>query len=190
MTKPNADPVSLSQDKRFEIAEKMAACPFVGTAVASGRLQVLNSAENPLASIDEIARLGDLGGGDLGTRVLKLFARGNHSRWVAPPEDVGTLVPMGTFSLQFGGSQGAHAGHSDILLDDPRAVGRGHQAELRVRGAAMDAADFEAALPADPPPPTGRRPVRAPRPPRRRRHGRLDHRRVGLCADRARATSG
>jgi hypothetical protein len=103
----------------------MAACPFVGTAVASGQLQVLNTAENPLADIDEVARLGDLGGGDLGTYVLKLFARGNHSRWVSPPDKAGDLVPADTFSLQFGGSQGAHAGHSGILLGNPKEVSRG-----------------------------------------------------------------
>jgi len=133
MTKPNTDPVSLSQEERIGIAEKMAACPFVGTAVAAGQLQVLNTVENPLAYIDEIARLGDVGGGDLGTRVLKLFARGNHSKWVTPMDDAGTGVPAGTFSLQFGGSQGAHAGHSGILLDDPREVNRGRfdQAEFK-----------------------------------------------------------
>jgi hypothetical protein len=133
MTKPNTDPVSLPQEERIEIAEKMATCPFVGTAVAIGQLQVLNTAENPLAYIGEIARLGDLGGGDLGTHVLKLFARGNHSSWVAPMDDVGTPMPTGTFSLQFGGSQGAHAGHSGILLDDPREVscGRFDQDEFK-----------------------------------------------------------
>ena len=125
MTKPNTNPVSISQEEQIEIAEKMATCPFVGTAVAIGQLQVLNTVENPLAFIDEIAQLGNLGGGDLGTLVLKLFARGNHSSWVAPTNGTDTRVPSGTFSLQFGGSQGAHAGHSGILLDDPREVSRG-----------------------------------------------------------------
>jgi len=123
--KPNNNPISLSQKERIEIAERMATCPFVGTAVATGQLQVLHSAENPLADIDEIARLGDLGGGDLGTHVLKLFARGNHSRWIVPVEGGDALVPAGTFSLHFGGSQGAHAGHSGILMGDPGAVGQG-----------------------------------------------------------------
>ena len=125
MMKPNNTPVSLSQEERIEIAESMATCPFVGVAVATGQLQVLNTAENPLAGIDEIARLGDLGGGDLGTHVLKLFARGNHSRWVVPVEGIDAFVPTGTFSLQFGGSQGAHAGHSGILLGNPDEVSRG-----------------------------------------------------------------
>lgn len=125
MTEPKTTPVPLSEDQRKEIGERMATCPFVGTAVATGQLQVHNSAEAPLAAIDDIAQLGDRGGGDLGTRVLKLFARGNHSRWVVPAEGVGPFVPDGLFSLQFGGSQGAHAGHSGILLGDPNEIGRG-----------------------------------------------------------------
>jgi len=125
VTKPNKDPVSLAREDLNEIAERMATCPFVGAAVATGQLQVLNTAESPLASIDEIARLGDLGGGDLGSRVLKLFARGNHSRWVVPMQGTDPFVPTGTFSLQFGGSQGAHAGHSGILLGNPGEVGHG-----------------------------------------------------------------
>lgn len=125
MAKPNKDPVPLSIEERNEIAEKLATCPFVGAAVATGQLQLLNTAENPLASIDEIARLGDLGGGDLGTHVLRLFARGNHSRWLVAAKGIDPFVPTGTFSLQFGGSQGAHAGHSGILLGNPDEVGRG-----------------------------------------------------------------
>ncbi|MFE8072579.1 hypothetical protein QQM79_16080 [Marinobacteraceae bacterium S3BR75-40.1] len=125
MTTPSTDPVPLSQEARRDIAERMATCPFVGTAVATGQLPVLHDAEHPLADIESVVRLGDLGGGDLGSLVLKLFARGNHSRWVSPPELAGQRVPTGTFSLQFGGSQGAHAGHSGILLDDPREIGHG-----------------------------------------------------------------
>jgi hypothetical protein len=125
MIEPINTPVTLSQEERNEIAEKMATCPFVGTAVATGQLSVFNTSEIPLAAIDEIARLGDLGGGDLGTRVLKLFARGNHSRWMIPKEGVDPFVPSGMFSLHFGGSQGAHAGHSGILLGDPKEIGRG-----------------------------------------------------------------
>jgi hypothetical protein len=124
----------------------MATCPFIASAVATDQLQVLNTAERPLARIEDVARLGDTGGGDLGTRVLKLFARGNHSRWIVPveagtgedqdrggggaprsdrPDARGEQVPNGTFSLHFGGSQGAHSGHSGILLGDPGDIGRG-----------------------------------------------------------------
>jgi hypothetical protein len=125
MTEANDTPLSLSPEERKQIAEKMATCPFVGTAVAAGQLSVYNSPQNPLAAIDEIGRLGDTGGGDLGTKVLKLFARGNHSRWLLPTNNTDPFVPSGLFSLQFGGSQGAHAGHSGILLGDPMEVGRG-----------------------------------------------------------------
>jgi hypothetical protein len=125
MTKPNNTPMSLSPVERKQIAEKMATCPFVGAAVITGQLRVLNTAKTPLASIDEVAQLGDLGGGDLGTHVLKLFARGNHSRWVVTAKGNDPFVPAGTFSLEFGGSQGAHAGHSGILLGNPDEVGCG-----------------------------------------------------------------
>lgn len=125
MAEPTTDRVNLSEKQRLDIAERMATCPFVGAAVATGMLKVLNTAEVPLASIDEIALLGDSGGGDLGRNVLKLFARGNHSRMLDAGEGTESLVPPGTFSLLFGGSQGAHAGHSGILLGDPNAVGQG-----------------------------------------------------------------
>lgn len=132
MTLSRTEHETLSEDQRSEIAEKMATCPFVGTAIATGRLSVFKSVGNPLAGINEVAHLGDLGGGDLGTRVLKLFARGNHSRWVVPGNGAGSFVPNGLFSLHFGGSQGAHAGHSGILLGDPDAIGQGRldRAEL------------------------------------------------------------
>ena len=80
MAEPSNDPVQLSAEQRKEIAEKMTTCPFVGTAVATGLLQGLNTADNPLASIDDVATLGDSGGGDLGTNVLKIFARGRPVR--------------------------------------------------------------------------------------------------------------
>ena len=130
--KPTDTPLALSPEERRQIADKMTTCPFVGTSVATGQLPVLNSAENPLAELEEIARIGDTGGGDLGRHVLKLFARGNHSRWIVASDDGDALVPNGTFSLIFGGSQGAHPGHSGILLGDPKepAQGRFNQTEF------------------------------------------------------------
>ena len=125
MTTSTNSALKLSREARNEIAEKMATCPFIGAAVATGLLPVQHTSDNPLATIEDVARLGDLGGGDLGTRVLKLFARGNHSRWIAPTIDISPFVPSGMFSLHFGGSQGAHPGHSGILLDDPSKVGQG-----------------------------------------------------------------
>jgi hypothetical protein len=125
MTKANTDTVDLKPEQRIKIVEKMATCPFVGTAVATNQLRVLNNAENPLASIKDIEELGNSGGGDLETHILKLFARGNHSIWITPMDLAGKLVPTGTFSLQFGGSQGIHFGHSGILLGDPYEVNGG-----------------------------------------------------------------
>lgn len=115
----------LTAAQRLEIAERMATCPFVGSAVASGSLEVLDSASRPLARIDDVVALGDSGGGDLGSHVLKLFARGNHSRRLGAAAGAEPLVPNGTFDLRFGGSQGAHPGHSGILLGDPAQVGQG-----------------------------------------------------------------
>lgn len=125
MTNHHRKPVPLSEAERREVAETKATCPFVGAAVATGQLRVLHSAERPLAEVDEIARLGDLGGGDLGSNVLRLFALGNHARWIDPKDGVDPFVPTGTFSLQFGGSEGAHPGHSGILLGDPNEPDRG-----------------------------------------------------------------
>lgn len=131
MAKRYDNPVSPTREERVGIAGRMATCPFVGAAVAEGQLPLFNRVENPLARIDDIARLGDSGGGNLGSRVLKLFARGNHSRWVIAEEGADALVPHGTFSLLFGGSQGAHAGHSGILLGDPEEIGRGRFDQLQ-----------------------------------------------------------
>lgn len=124
MSQLSTDPVDLPPDERERVAETMATCPFVGSAVANGLLAVLNSADEPLARIDDVVALGDSGGGDLGTWVLKLFALGNHGERVVGGRS-GEKVPEDTFSLHFGGSQGAHPGHSGILLGDPHEIGGG-----------------------------------------------------------------
>lgn len=123
----NTTPANLTVSERQEVADTMATCPFIGAAVASGLLEVLNTRTEPLASIATVVALGDSGGGDLGRNVLRLFARGNHSFRLplAENERDNALVPGGTFNLQFGGSQGAHPGHSGILLADPEHVGVG-----------------------------------------------------------------
>jgi hypothetical protein len=116
---------------RAAIVEKKATCPFVGTAVALKKLVVLGI-ERPLANIlgkGSVAELGDTGGGDLGTNVLTFFARGNHHFMLGPEQQPGdsdakldTVVPSGTFSLDFPGSQGSHPGHSGILEDDSKGA--------------------------------------------------------------------
>ncbi len=115
----NLDPAQLGQ-----VATKKATCPFIGSAVAQGLLPVRNNAEVPLASISDVAALGNSGGGDLG-EVLKLFAKGNHSRMPTPGQEQGALTPSGHFSLDFPGSQGSHPGHSGILQGDPTQLNTG-----------------------------------------------------------------
>src|SRR5215472_1373778 len=117
-------PANLSADERALIAEKKATCPFVGSVVARGLLAVLNNANDPLANIEDIRRLGNSGGGDLGD-ALVLFPSGNHAFMMG---DSGTLdkpVPAGLFSLEFPGSQGSHPGHSGILEADPKTPDSG-----------------------------------------------------------------
>ncbi|MBI3565412.1 MAG: hypothetical protein HY079_09475 [Elusimicrobia bacterium] len=113
------------------LVAKKATCPFIGTAVAQGRLPVAGDANAPLAGIGDVVRLGNTGGGDLG-EVLKVFAQGNHA---LVPDATGAFTrraPKGFFSLDFPGSQGSHPGHSGILQGDPRTrdSGRFSQADL------------------------------------------------------------
>jgi hypothetical protein len=115
------DRIALSVEQRAAIAGKKAVCPFLGPAVGGGDLPVSGSAARPLAAIADIVALGDSGGGDLGSKVLKLFARGNHSRLPGPSEAFDLPTPPGMMSLDLAGSQGAHPGHSGILLGDPAA---------------------------------------------------------------------
>lgn len=70
--------VELSDDEKNLLVERKATCPFIGSAVAQGDLAVRNDAQDPLASIEDIRRLGNTGGGDLGD-LLVLFASGNHA---------------------------------------------------------------------------------------------------------------
>jgi hypothetical protein len=119
------DSLSLTPQQRAEIARKKTTCPFIGPAVKTGALAVLNSSERPMARIEEVAHLGDMGGGDLGRHVLSIFARGNHNRLPDANGKFEAQTPEGLFSLDFPGSQGAHAGDSDILLDDPDLLDSG-----------------------------------------------------------------
>lgn len=110
--------VELSGDERALVVERKAACPFIGSAVAEGQLPVRNSARDPLASIEDVRRLGNTGGGDLGD-LLVLFASGNHRFMRGDSGRLDLPVPAGLFSLEFPGSQGSHPGHSGILQGDP-----------------------------------------------------------------------
>ncbi len=116
--------VELGGDERALVVERKATCPFVGSAVAQGKLPVRNDARNPLASIDDVRRLGNTGGGDLGD-LLVLFASGNQRFMRGDSGRLDQLVPAGLFSLEFPGSQGSHPGHSGILEGDPAMPGSG-----------------------------------------------------------------
>ena len=116
--------VELINDERALVVEKKATCPFIGAAVAERHLPVRNDAKNPLASIEDVRRLGNTGGGRLG-EVLVLFANGNHARMRNNSGELKQPVSAGLFSLEFPGSQGSHQGHSAILQGDPNILDSG-----------------------------------------------------------------
>ena len=88
-------------------------------------LSVRGTDGNPLAAIEDVRRLGNEGGGDLGD-LLTLFAAGNHAFM---RDDIGVALdepaPTGLFSLELPGSQGSHPGHSGILQGDPKKLDSG-----------------------------------------------------------------
>src|SRR4051812_44563709 len=116
--------VELSPEARDALVEKKATCPFLGSAVAEGKLVVRNTAENPLASIEDVRKVGNSGGGDLGD-LLVVFASGNHAFMLGGSGKLDKQVPPGLFSLELPGSQGSHPGHSGILQGDPNTPGSG-----------------------------------------------------------------
>lgn len=123
----SADPstvVALNAAETVHLVETLITCPFVGSAVSEGKLSVRNSASDPLASVEDVRKLGNSGGGDLGD-VLVLFATGNQALMRGDDGKLDKLVPGGLFSLEFPGSQGAHPGHSGILMGDPETPGSG-----------------------------------------------------------------
>ena len=132
--------VALSANEKEVLVEKKATCPFIGSAVAQGKLAVRNSAENPLASIEDVRKLGNSGGGDLGD-LLVIFASGNHAFMQGDSGKLDKKVPSGLFSLEFPGSQGSHPGHSGILQGDPAIPGSGRLSRadfVRLVGRAKD----------------------------------------------------
>jgi hypothetical protein len=113
------DPTAVSR-----LVETKVTCPFLGPAVASGKLAVRGDADDPLASVEDVRRLGNTGGGDLGD-VLALFAEGNHARMKGSGTRLDAAVPTALFSLELPGSQGSHPGHSGILQGDPNQLATG-----------------------------------------------------------------
>ena len=112
------DALPLGPEELSLIVEKKATCPFVGTAVVTGKLPVDNGATNPLARIEDVRGLGNTGDGDLGN-LLVLFATGNHGFMRGQIGQLNQKVPDGRFALEFPRSQGSHHGHSGILMGDP-----------------------------------------------------------------------
>jgi len=116
--------IEFGEGEKASLVEKQATCPFLGSAIAQGDLAVRNDVENPLARIEDVRRLGNTSGGNLGN-LLVWFAKGNHAFMLG---DSGTLdqpVPNDLFSLVLPGSQGSHPGHSGILEGDPAIPGSG-----------------------------------------------------------------
>ena len=116
--------VALSDTERASVVERKVTCPFVGSAVAQGDLAVRNEANNPLASIEDVRALGNLGGGDLGD-LLTFFAAGNHAFMRGPDGKLNKPAPANLFSLELPGSQGSHPGHSGILQGNPEELDSG-----------------------------------------------------------------
>jgi hypothetical protein len=121
-------PVDLSGDDRAALVEKKATCPFIGSAVAQRLLPVRNTARDPLARIEDVRRLGNTGGSDLGD-LLAHFASGNHAFMRGASGWLDVAVPGTLFSLDFPGSQGSHSGHSGILQGDPATPDSGRLSE-------------------------------------------------------------
>ena len=96
--------VEISGDEKTLLVERKATCPFIGSAVAQGKLLVRNDAKDPLASIENVRRLGNTGGGDLGD-LLVLFASGNHAFMLGDSGKLDKPAPRGLFSLEFPGSR-------------------------------------------------------------------------------------
>jgi hypothetical protein len=139
MSDPNKV-IELSDDEKASVVEKKVTCPFLGPAIAEGRLLVRNDANDPLASIEDVRELGNTGGGHLGD-VLVLFAKGNHLSRRGASGKLDERVPDDLFSLELPGSQGSHPGHSGILQGDSQTLDSGRLSEAdfaRLIGRAKD----------------------------------------------------
>ncbi len=117
--------LTLDPAVRDRMVETKVTCPFLGSVVHQEQLAVSNAPDNPLAGIEDVRRLGNEGGGDLGD-LLVFFATGNHAFMRGSSGlALDAPVPAGRFSLELPGSQGSHPGHSGILQGDPNALASG-----------------------------------------------------------------
>jgi hypothetical protein len=110
---------------RDRMVETKVTCPFLGSVVHQDLLPVSSAPDNPLAGIEDVRRLGNEGGGDLGD-LLVFFATGNHA-FMRGNSGLALDAPVlaGRFSLELPGSQGSHPGHSGILQGDPAVLASG-----------------------------------------------------------------
>jgi hypothetical protein len=117
--------LALDPQFRDQMVATKVTCPFLGSLVHQELLSVRGAIDNPLASIEDVRRLGNEGGGDLGD-LLAFFAAGNHALMRnSSGSALDTPVPAGLFSLELPGSQGSHPGHSGILQGNPATLGSG-----------------------------------------------------------------
>jgi hypothetical protein len=117
--------LTLEPAVRDRMVETKVTCPFLGSVVHQELLAVGKAPDNPLAGIDDVRRLGNEGGGDLGD-LLVFFATGNHAFMRGGSGlALDAPVPAGQFSLELPGSQGSHPGHSGILQGDPAVLASG-----------------------------------------------------------------
>jgi len=140
--------VTLTDDVRDDMVRRKVTCPFLGSAVHQSFLAVRGDASNPLASIEDVRRLGNSGGGDLGD-LLVMFASGNHAFMRGNDGKLSAKAPDGLFSLELPGSQGSHPGHSGILQGDPETLDSGRVSEAdfarlanRAKGGFIRRSDF------------------------------------------------
>jgi hypothetical protein len=120
-----SDKLMLDAQTMARMVETKVTCPFLGSVATQELLSIRGSAKNPLAAIEDVRRLGNEGGGDLGD-LLAFFATGNHALMRSDTGDaLDEPAPAGLFSLELPGSQGSHPGHSGILQGDPRKLASG-----------------------------------------------------------------
>ena len=117
--------LALDPELRDQMVTTKVTCPFLGSLVDQELLSVRGATDNPLADIEDVRRLGNEAGGDLGD-LLAFFAAGNHALMRNNAGSaLDTPVPAGLFSLELPGSQGSHPGHSGILQGNPTTLGSG-----------------------------------------------------------------
>jgi hypothetical protein len=122
--------LDLAPDVLKKLVDSKITCPFLGSGVSMGELTVRNAAANPLLSREEVRKLGNSGGGDLGDLLADIFAYGNHSLMRGLTGQLDTPVPDDdAYSGELPKSQGSHYGDSGVLIKDPKQLASGRTRE-------------------------------------------------------------